>query len=436
MPALARPSYARELWATFFFAIAMAIVEGGVIGVFVKQTFEGTTHPAKLNFIVALLVSAPELANIVSFIWVSASRGRDKIKFINALQLVVILLVGCVALVPTSDAGLIALAVLTIAARICWSGIITLRPTVWRSNYPRSDRARMIGKFSTIQVLVVAATAFLVGAMMDANRESFRVFVPIACVIGLAAVVIYGQVRIRQGPAQLREELQQSSQSTHRAPALLMGPSEVLRVLRKDRFFAKFQLWMFVLGFGNLMMNPILVVALKDRFGMEYKESMLIVITLPLLLMPLAIPLWASLLDRAHVVRFRSLHSWSFVVGIALMLAGMALNFVPLLYAAAMVQGIAYGGGTLAWNLGHHDFAPPNQTSQYMAAHVTLNGVRGLLGPQIAMWMYTSLNAARLDAPVIVISLSLLVSIAGALGFVHLRRTMGSLAELRSKRAA
>jgi MFS family permease len=425
MPLLARPSYARELNTTFFFAIALAMVEGSVISVFVKQVFSGHTPESRLNFMVALVGSAPEMANILSFLWVAWSHGRPKVKFINALQLSTIGLVALIAFAPRNQFGLIALTSAVILARICWSGIITLRPTVWRQNYPRSHRARIVGKFSTLQVIVVALAGLLYGTLTDLNPENFRWFVPLACVIGLGAVFIYKHTRVRGQPAMLK--LEQAS-TTHK-PRALMGPIDVIRVLKTDRFFARFQLWLFVLGIGNLMLNPILVIVLKDQFKFDAAASALIVTTIPLICMPIAIPLWARLLDRAHVVKFRSIHGWTFVASTFVIMLAMLLHTPQLLYLGAVLQGFAYGGGTLAWNMGHHDFAPANQTSQYMAAHLTLNGIRGILGPLAAVALYQWLHAQSLDAASILFALIFITTLAGAAGFVHLRLSMGKLSD-------
>ena len=53
-----------------------------------------------------------------------------------------------------------------------------------------------------------------------------------------------------------------------------------------------------------------------------------------------------------------------------------------------MVQGVARGGGSLAWQLGHNDFAEPDQLSAYMGIHVTLTGVRGAMAPFLGIFLY------------------------------------------------
>ncbi len=70
-----------------------------------------------------------------------------------------------------------------------------------------------------------------------------------------------------------------------------------------------------------------------------------------------AIPFWSRLLQRKHIVDFRAIHAWSFVIGNGLVGVGVLTLSVPLLLIARGIVGAGMGGGSLAWNLGHHDFA-------------------------------------------------------------------------------
>ncbi len=423
MSLLSRRSYALELVSTLFFALALASVEGGIISVFVKQTYRDLVPKDLLVFMVALLGAAPELANILSFVWTTQSHGKPKVPMINGLQIVTIALIALVALTPLTplpaEWELIALGVLAVISRVCWSGIITLRPTLWRANYPPAERARMVGKFSTVQVLVVAAMGLVLGKLLDMNPSMFSVVVPVCCALGSIAVVATARQRLRGEPRLLREEIESG-------PAMKpwQGPAAVVRTLKKDRRWAQFMAAMFLLGIGNLMLPPVLVVMMADEFRLGYLGSMLINVVIPLTLMPLFIPLWARLLDRSHVVRFRAIHSWVFVSATLVMTLAALLDQQWMLYLGAVLLGAGYGGGSLAWNLGHMDFAPPAQTSHYMATHITLNGVRGILGPFVAATMYALLSAAGLDASFWVLALCTLLCLLGAIGFVWLRREM------------
>lgn len=427
-PLMARRSYALELMTTFCFATALAVVEGGVLGNIAKRRFEDEVSPLTLNFFVAVIAAAPDLANIFSFIWSSVSHGRAKVPIVNLLQLAVVLLIALMAFTPESLTGLVALTVLAMLARTCWSGIITLRPTIWRSNYPPRMRATVVGNLYTVQVLMVALVGIVMGMIMNVRPETLPMIVIAVAGVGLGAFVATRKQRVRRELSMVRGERD--------AVAVLkpwQGPAVVIQVLRRDKMWAKFMLWMFVLGLGNMLMGPVLTIVLKDQFNLGYLESILITSSITAMVMPVSIPLWAKYLDRSHVVKFRATQTWVFVVSASTACIGVLTHRVEWMYITAVLQGIAYGGGSLAWNLGHVDFAPPSQTSQYMASHVTLNGIRGLLAPFIAVGLYNLVvasgwDALNMDLPTlaaaVVFALSAVMSAVGAAGFGMLLREM------------
>jgi hypothetical protein len=243
------------------------------------------------------------------------------------------------------------------------------------------------------------------------------------CLLAAAGVFSYGRIRVRGHRALLKAE-----RETVRTARPSLNPVAVARLLRQDRWYARFQACMFTLGAGNLMLTVPLVITLKEVFKVGYAQGILVTSTIPYLVMPWFIPLWARLLARTHVVRFRALHSWVFVVAQGVICAAVWTQTYWLLFVGAVLQGIGFGGGTLAWNLGHLDFAPAHKAAQYMGAHVTLNGVRGLAGPFLAVSIYQWLESAREGAGAWVFFLSVVLCIGGALGFMHLSRAMGEAA--------
>jgi hypothetical protein len=57
------------------------------------------------------------------------------------------------------------------------------------------------------------------------------------------------------------------------------------------------------------------------------------------------------------------------------------------------LTSLVNAGGTLAWQLGHNDFAPKERLSAYMGIHVTLTGVRGAVAPFAGMALYLGWDA-------------------------------------------
>ena len=439
-PRFARRSYSLELVTVICFSTTLGIVEGGVISNIAKRRFEQVVEADALNFYVALLFAAPDLANILSFFWSGLSHGRPKIPLINLLQLCVILLIALMALTPVSGAGLFAMVAVAILARVCWSGIITLRPTVWRSNYPAVIRATAVGNFQTMQYIMAGVVGVVVGSVLNVHPGWFAPLVIAVASVGLIAFFATRKQRVRRETRMRRAELDS-------APVMKPwhGPVIVWRVLHKDPMWARFMLWMFVLGLGNMLMGPVLTIVLRDQFNLGYLRSILITSSIMALVIPISIPVWARYLDRSHVVRFRARQTWMFVGSATVACLGVLFHRVELLYLTAVLQGIAYGGGTLAWNLGHVDFAPPTHTSQYMASHVTLNGIRGLIAPFFAVGLYNGGVSAGLSilglgvtttSAAAVLAVSAIMSAIGATGFGRLLTHMGDRATLARARSA
>jgi MFS family permease len=443
IPFMARPTFRAELLATALLMVAMATIEGGIIAVFAKQSFSGSVSDRTLNLTVGLLGAAAELANILSFVWSGVSQGKPKVQLLTRLMVVILICIVVIAMVPTRGLwALWTLLGLVLIARLCWSGVLTLRPTIWRANYPRHVRVNVVGVLAGIQVLMVAIVGISLAAVLDKHPDAYRYFLPSAVVVALVGVWVYSRIRVRREGKLLREENDEGGWGVGggvggagKVMRPWQGPGVVLRVLREDRWYAQFMLWMFVLGFANLTVTPTLVISLKEEFHFGHLESVLITSSIPCIATLLAIPLWRRFLDRSHVVHFRAIHAWVFVLASVAYCIGAWQDTVGWYFAGATLMGIGFGGGSLAWNLGHVDFAPPSQTSKYMATHVTLNGVRGLLAPIAVTSAYEALKAKGLDAHLWVQVVALGISVVGAAGFVHLRYAMGKLVEARPRGA-
>jgi MFS family permease len=420
MPPLARGHYGREVGAWLLLAGMLGAVEGGVVSVIAKNAFAGAVSERWLNLAVAVLTGAPAFANVTSFLFSALSQGRHKIRMLVTLQVATASAVALVALAPErSPMGLVLLIVGALGARIAWAGVVTLRSTVWRANYARKTRANMAGKIVIFQAIMLAGAGFSIGLAMRHDERAYHVLYPIAAVAGLVGATLYSRMRMRGHQAMIAAERRAA---TGRFSAL--SPRQFWHILSDDGDFRAYLVCMMMLGFGNQMVNAPLVVMLRDTFGYGYLAGILITSTIPILLMPLSIPMWSRMLDRTHIVVFRSLHSWLFILTIALVLIGATAHLPILLWVAAVTKGIAFGGGVLGWNLGTHDFATDANASQYMGLHVTLTGVRGMIAPLSGVVIYEAFDTIQPGAGGWVFAVSLAIAACGALGFLVMRREM------------
>ncbi|MEM1331292.1 MAG: MFS transporter [Planctomycetota bacterium] len=417
LPFLARANYRLELTAAFFMPFVLSIFEGSVISVLVRIAYEGAVDQLLLNKVSALLAVVPAVANLSSFVWVRLSHGKEKIRVLTRLQLAMIACVMLIGLAPVNTTGLVLTVIACIAARTCWAGVTTIRSTIWKQNYPDGARAQITGRFAMVTTLMVALLALGLGSLMKWDDRAFRVLVPVGCVMGLVAVLFWKRVRVRG-----RRSLVEGELSTDARGGPSLNPWAMVRVLREDGRYAAFMTCQFLLGVGNITAMSLLAIILRETFDAGYLNSLMISTVITLAVMPLAIPLWARFLDGTHIVRFRSIHSWVFVLALGLFLVAARLELLWLMYVFALLKGIAFGGGVLAWTLGHLDFAPPEKASQYMGVHVTLTGVRGVVAWLGGVWSYEALNRLQEGSGSWAIAGCLLLSSAGALGFVLMSR--------------
>jgi MFS family permease len=421
LPPMLRANYSRELVSWLFLPMMLGAVEGGAISIIVKKAFDGApgVSSQELDYAVAIVGAAPNIGNLTSFLWAAFSHGRPKVAFISSLQIATAVLVALIATVPETRGGLYAMLILVTLGRITWTGVVTIRTAIWGANYPRADRARIAGKMATVQSLSMAAVGALIGVAMDFDEQSFHWLFPLAAIGGLVGNAIYRKVRLRGQRRLARAEL------AHRAAtAVSINPISIYRVLREDAPYRRFMIWMFIFGLGNLMLTAPLAIVLSDEFNVSYWGGIQILGTIPMVLMPLVIPVWSKLLDRRHVVEFRAIHAWSFVAAAAAQFFGAAFHQLWLFYAGAVINGVAHAGGVLAWNLGHHDFAPEHRDSEYMGVHVTLNGLRGLIAPFLAVWIYQVFDQRVNGSGIWVFAVCLVLNLVGAIGFLLMRRDL------------
>ena len=407
-PPMTRQSYSRELVTAATMPVALSLMEGTVVGVLAKKAFDAPP------LVFAAIMSAPMFANLTSFLWAHWARGRRKVPFINLLQLCTLASVALVAVLPTTPAGALILMLLVTITRCLMAGIVTLRSTVWRHNYPRAVRASVSGRLANVASVVIAVVPMLGYNLLDRDPQAFRDVYPAAVVVALVGVWSFSRVRLRGERAILREERRPTATpqphgdtgSVYEVDSL--DNSTFWDVLRRDHFFRSYMIWQFVAGSANMASETIIIYLLatiteglvldlgSGGVSVEYAVTILLSNTVPMLVAAVVMPRWARIQDRMHNAQFRTYHACSRVADQLLNWVGALVWFttgnvvaaLAVIAVARVVQGVARAGGMLAWNLGHNDFASRRLVALYMGIHVTLTGIRGAIVPFVATLLY------------------------------------------------
>lgn len=412
-----RNQYPQELANWALVSVGVGAVEGAVAAALVKARFADAATPWLVDLAVALVAGAPSYANLASFLFAAHQLGRDKIVWTVRWQLLTLAAVMLLSLVPVGAAGLLATVVLVITARVGWVGVITLRAVVWRRNFPDAARARLASRLSALNALLMAGSGALLGWMLGHAPTGIPWFFAAVGLIGVIGAWRYQRLRLR-GHVTLRRRERQTRDDQDLRPS----PAAFRRVLAADPMYRRFMQSMFLFGSGNLMLPAPLLIVLGERLGLSPFAQVLLVGTLPLLMLPFAIVPWARYYDRVHIIEFRSVHAWSFAAASIAFLIGCAGGWIGWLLLGSLLLGVGYAGGALGWNLGHNDFARPEQAALYMGVHVTLTGMRGLAAPLIGVALYRAMESLWPGHGYWSLILPVILNVTGAWSFLELRR--------------
>ena len=361
---------------------AIVLLEGGVVGVIAAKIY--AVEPLTL----ALISAAPMFANLSSFFWSKIAAGRSKVAFACLLQALIIACVVAVALVPSGEWGSFVLVSSMIASRILLAGIVTVRSVIWSLNFARHQRARATSQLQMINAVITVLISSAIGPLLDTYPNSVAWIYWTGAILGCLGLVLFAQVRvIGEARQRVRERRER------RNPESAIGFMEILKT---DRLFRWYQMNMFAAGFGAMLIEAPLIFIITRQMQASYTQSIMLTMVIPFAVSLLSMPMWANYLDRVHVAQFRSRQSLLWILAQLLTMAGALLGSFAWLIVARTIMGIARGGGSLAWQLGHNDFARPDQLGDYMGLHVTLTGVRGAIAPFLGVLLYTGWESGGL----------------------------------------
>lgn len=406
-PAFVRRAYTRELVGELSFTFPLAMLQEGIVSVIGVLLF----GVGPLG--VATIAAAPMFANATSTLWARLSNGRPKAMMIAILQAAFLIVVAAMALLPTNPSSAAAFVSFYVLTRCLVAGVMTVRTVIWRANYPRHSRSRITGRLMLMNTTMLTLLPLIAGVIFNEEkgfdpRQYLAVYLAAAC-LGVVGVLSYAGLRVRRERL-LRKEERETTIGSADTP----GPPvriSAIRVLLNDHHFRSYMLWQFFAGVATMAGKTVMLAfitsqlaALPDGWTLgpstlgldRFLVGFVMTDVAVQLFVALSIPFWAHYLDKVHVTRFRTRHglTWMFTQATAFIAVfaatqGIGVGWLLLLILIPRIgQGLVFGGGRLAWQLGHHDFADRHLAATYMAIHQTLTGVRGFIAPFLGVILY------------------------------------------------
>jgi len=259
------------------------------------------------------------------------------------------------------------------------SAAIPLVTQMYQENYPESKRGRLFSRTIMIRIGMAALFSKVAGDALSVRIEYF-----LWLLLVFAAAFGFASFCLARCPSQPLK----ASGGKH--------PFRALRFVRTDRLFRQTLICWMLMGFANLMMNPLRVEYLANpKYTLTLTVSAIALFTgvIPNLVRLVLSPVWGWLFDHMNFFVLRITLNLGFALGI---LAFFTSHSPAGLVMGAVIYGISNAGGDVAWSLWVTKFAPPERVADYMAVHTFFTGVRGVIAPIVAFQLALELPMAVL----------------------------------------
>ncbi|MGB0716815.1 MAG: hypothetical protein ACPGXK_13110 [Phycisphaerae bacterium] len=414
---MARRNFHFEFRQFCVWSILAGIVEGQFGSVVVAKSFNAG------DWTIAIAPATPIAAFTSSLIWGMLCKGRPKVRLLVWFSTGTALLTGLVGLIPSTSWGAWWFIAQMAAAQVLMAGVITIRSSLWKSNYPTEVRGQITAKLQRFRFIISTTTSLVAAAVCDAYPAAYGFIYPIVATCGLLAVWMARSLHVR-GEKRVLAVADDSAGARQRpldqppiepfSLVALLSPGKVFgqmfRVLREDKKYRDYCFAQFLMGTANLMTISVIVILVTTKLDLDSSWEFWISTVLLVGLLQLglfgSLNRWGALFDRVGVLSFRVINvsCWtlSLVAGLFATLAitnadGIGPAHIPwavgLFALRGFLAGLGRGGGALAWHIGHLHFSESADSDLYMGIHVFLTGVRGLLAPLWGVWLWQNIGA-------------------------------------------
>jgi hypothetical protein len=162
------------------------------------------------------------------------------------------------------------------------------------------------------------------------------------------------------------------------------------RVFFADKAFVRFQVGFALAGIANHLGLFLIPRVMGQDANASKSTIRFVAAVMPVLLLVMTAPTWGRLLDRKTPMFARGIFNILQIFAFAFYgYGGLSLQVWPFIVGGA-IHALSNGGGTINWLTGSLYFAKEEHVSLYNGIHVFLTGLRGFIGPPLALLLFNS----------------------------------------------
>ena len=160
------------------------------------------------------------------------------------------------------------------------------------------------------------------------------------------------------------------------------------RIFFSDRRFVIYQVGFALAGIANHIGLYLVPRVMREDAGASDSTIRFVAAVMPVLLLVMTAPLWGRYMDKKSPMTARGIFNVLQIFAFVLYAIGGIIGEVWPLCLGGAIHALSNGGGAINWLTGSMYFAKPEHVSLYNGIHVFLTGVRGFIGPLLAMFLF------------------------------------------------
>ncbi len=389
IPAMSRPTFRYDMLSTIFGALGHGAIIPSLVTQFARK---GLFAP---KWIVAMLIAQSCLGNLLNSFFAQDMARRRRVPVLVTCRIGMAMFMLCIAAMPPMKGSAGVFAALLIAPYLMASVIFNIQNIARHSNYPDQTRGRIYSRLMVVNFVSLALSAGLGGYALDKLAWGHSLLYAIAACMMVISAMFYSRIRIRRERAMIRNGLAQPFN-------LLAG----FKLLLEDRKYGMYMFWQMIFGLANNMTWPVMTLIMTDELKVSYSKGTIALAIIPLLMALVMAPLAGRLFDHIRISRYRTINCGMWAMAKVLLFLGALFGSWPIVIAAAVAHGIGMSTGSIAFSLAHTYYSTPERSHDYLGIHLTLQGIRGVLGPfaGIALMGVIGINVLPLAAGIMLIA--------------------------------
>lgn len=367
---------------TFTLHLISQVFNGLAIGIIVLQDIILKKSLGGSNFhvmVLMVIISSAFLFSIYGSEIVNRSYNRAK-------TIIMLGIIGNISylVLPLFSDPVYYIACLSVHA-IFDSLLLSIWNIAFKHNYSEKNRSRYFSYVSAVQMLLTLVMLTVFGYFLDIDYNLYKYAFPVAGIFGIITYINLAKMislSMDDYKGKVNNLKPYFTLRDYKDIVLLPGKA-LIRILKSNPAFLRFEAYFFLYGMAFMVLSPVIPVFLVDNLNLSYTpisiakglvfQSTLIIFT----------PLMGRHHGTGNPARFCAfVFTMLALFPLTLLSAGFT-NFdtAVTVYISHFFYGFAMSGIAIAWSLSSIYYSPPNEVSNYQAAHITLTGVRGLFSP-------------------------------------------------------